>query len=266
MTIKKEIKSLAFEVKEFIEEEDYFIFEGYASTFGNVDYGNDIIEKGAFQKSLEAMPEVPVLWQHKMHEPIGRSMAMQEDQRGLYVKARLPKADDLVKGRVMPQMKVGSIKEMSIGFFAMDYELRKDGVRIIKEIELFEFSLVTKAMNSQAVITNFKSIEQALKESGIEECKIEEVAKRLSEEKEEKEEEVDSVKDLVDMKSLEKSLKEKGYSNKEAKTIIAKAKEFSNQRDADEKQTQRDAEIKNMTEKLELVKSQIVNTLNQLKN
>ena len=61
--IKKEIKRLPFEVKSLSEEGDFFIFEGYASTFGNVDLGDDIIVNGAFSKSLQANPNVPILWQ-----------------------------------------------------------------------------------------------------------------------------------------------------------------------------------------------------------
>jgi len=54
-------------------------------------------------------------------------------------------------------MKVGSIKEMSIGFFTKDSEMLKNGIRALKQIELFEVSLVTKAMNSQALVSGFKS-------------------------------------------------------------------------------------------------------------
>ena len=55
MTVK-EIKRLPFEIdtKSIIEEDDFFIFEGYASTFGNVDLGDDVIAQGAFTKTLLA--------------------------------------------------------------------------------------------------------------------------------------------------------------------------------------------------------------------
>lgn len=207
MTVKslKEIKRLPFEIKSFAEDGEFFIFEGYASTFGNVDLGDDVIITGAFAKSLAKNPTVPVLWQHQMSEPIGSSIELREDSKGLFIKGKLPREDSLVQGRVIPQMKVGSIREMSIGFFTRDSEM-KDGIRYIKEIELYEVSLVTKAMNPKALVSNFKSM--------------------------------DSLKDV------EQSLKEMGLSNAEAKTLISKIKEFSNQRDAEEKQSQRDAEQK----------------------
>jgi HK97 family phage prohead protease len=154
--MKKEIKSLPFEIKSTEDSGDYFIFEGYASTFGNVDLGNDIIARGAFANSLAKSAEVPVLWQHQMSEPVGKSTNLYEDDKGLYIKAILPKADTLVSGRIIPQMKVGSIREMSIGFFTKDSEFEKN-VRILKEIDLFEVSLVTKAMNPQALVSGFKT-------------------------------------------------------------------------------------------------------------
>lgn len=201
----REIKRLPFEMKSFAEDGEFFTFEGYASTFGNVDLGDDVIVSGAFTKSLVTNSAIPILWQHQMCEPIGVSIELIEDSKGLYIKAKLPREDTHVQGRVIPQMKVGSIREMSIGFFTKDSDM-KEGVRYIKEIELFEVSLVTKAMNPKALVSGFKSFES--------------------------------------LSDVEKSLKEMGLSNTEAKTLISKIKEFSNQRDAEEKQALRDAAAK----------------------
>ena len=48
-------------------------FEGYASTFGNVDQGGDLIEPGAFRESVaKARAEgwgIPMLWQHDQTMP-----------------------------------------------------------------------------------------------------------------------------------------------------------------------------------------------------
>lgn len=156
--MKKEFLNLPFEVKQISDEDPvFFTFEGYASTFGNVDLGDDIVEKGAFIDSLRKSPEVPILWQHNMNEPVGKSIDLFEDNRGLYIKAKLPKKDTLVSGRIIPQIEIGSIKEMSIGFFIEDFEIKED-LRILKKINLFEVSLVTKAMNPRAQLTGFKAI------------------------------------------------------------------------------------------------------------
>ena len=157
MKIEKEIKSFPFEVKATAEENNIFTFEGYASTFNNIDYGDDVVIRGAFANSLAKNSQVPILWQHQMSEVIGISVQLYEDDKGLFIKGNLPKEDTLVSGRIIPQMKVGSIKEMSIGFFTKNYDMAKDGIRLLKEIDLFEVSLVTKAMNSQALVSGFKS-------------------------------------------------------------------------------------------------------------
>jgi HK97 family phage prohead protease len=39
-----------FELKELTEEG---VFKGYASVFGNRDYGGDVVEEGAFAKTLK---------------------------------------------------------------------------------------------------------------------------------------------------------------------------------------------------------------------
>ena len=98
-----------------------------------------------------------------MNEVIGISVQLYEDDKGLFIKGNLPKDDTLVSGRIIPQIKVGSIQEMSIGYFVEDYEMKKDGIRLLKKINLFEVSLVTKAMNSQALISGFKSFAGATK-------------------------------------------------------------------------------------------------------
>lgn len=155
--MKKEIKTFPFEVKSTQEVDNIFTFEGYASTFNNIDYGDDMVIRGAFADSLAKNSQVPILWQHQMSEPVGVSIKLYEDDKGLFIKGNLPKDDTLVSGRIIPQMKVGSIKEMSIGFFTKDFEMLKNGIRALKQIELFEVSLVTKAMNSQALVSGFKS-------------------------------------------------------------------------------------------------------------
>ena len=47
-----DILDLPCEYKEVDTDEDGS-FEGYASVFGNKDLGNDVVEKGAFMRSLK---------------------------------------------------------------------------------------------------------------------------------------------------------------------------------------------------------------------
>ena len=138
-------------------------FEGYGSVFGVEDSYSDVVVKGAFQKSLALWAEkgrLPsMLWQHKMSEPIGIYTEMKEDDHGLYVKGRLLiDGDDLAK-RAHAHAKAGSLGGLSIGFILKDWEYdSQKGVYLLKEIDLWEVSLVTMPANDEARISEVKSM------------------------------------------------------------------------------------------------------------
>jgi len=147
-----------FAINNIKSDNSFFIFEGLASTFEK-DLHDDVIEKGAFNDSLKkGLPTI--LFQHNTFEPIGITMEAKERDNGLFLKGKLPKNDTFVTGRVIPQIEIGSINSMSIGFSMSrdDFEI-KDGIRFIKKLDLHEVSLVTFPANRGAKITDFKSIE-----------------------------------------------------------------------------------------------------------
>tara|TARA_Y100001973_G_scaffold22839_1_gene34119 strand:- start:1171 stop:2319 length:1149 start_codon:yes stop_codon:yes gene_type:complete len=150
-----------------IKTEQEGVFMGYASTFGNVDNGNDIVAKGAFTKSLAERPasKVKLLSQHKTDEPIGIFEEIFEDSKGLYVKGRL--ALGTQKGRETYElMKMGAIDGMSIGFRAnpekQTYNESKR-TRTLNEVQLLEISLVTFPMNERAIVQSVKG-EKSIRE------------------------------------------------------------------------------------------------------
>ena len=156
--MEKKFVTVPFELKGVHEDEEkgMFTFEGFASTFGNTDLDDDIIDRGAFSKSL-ARRKPKLLWQHSMDEPLGVFDSIDERDAGLFVKATMPREDTFVSGRVMPQIKIGSIDSMSIGFRIIEATFNRDTeLRTIHEVELFEISLVSIPANPQAVITSFK--------------------------------------------------------------------------------------------------------------
>ena len=74
-----EYKSLDFEIKAINDEG---VFSGYASTFGNVYLVQDIVQKGAFLKSLQkGLNNVLMLWQHDISELIGEFIRLEEDEK-----------------------------------------------------------------------------------------------------------------------------------------------------------------------------------------
>jgi len=163
-----EIKKLTFH-SEVKAKDDQGTFTGYGSIFGNEDQGSDIMQKGAFTKSLEQRPasKVKLLYQHKTDEPIGIFESMYEDEKGLFVKGRL--AMGTQKGREAYELlKMGALDGMSIGFRAdpdkQGYNENKRGTRTLKEVDLMEISLVTFPMNERALIENVKASQKSIRE------------------------------------------------------------------------------------------------------
>lgn len=165
-----EYKALQFKADNVDTEER--VISGYASTW-DVDQGNDKILKGAFAETLSTRADrVKVLWQHNSDMPIGKPRVMREDDRGLFVEsfiARTRQGDEALE-----LAKEGIIDSMSIGFTlsADDVEMDEDGVRMIRRLNLMEYSLVTWPMNEAAVVTAVKSvrpkeIERVLREAGL---------------------------------------------------------------------------------------------------
>jgi len=149
-------KSVGFELEELKSRgDDGWSFTGYASTFGNVDEGGDVVLRGAFSSSLAR--RVPrLLWQHDMHEPIGKVLGLTEDDRGLHGEFKISRT---TRGHDAYQLlRDGAIDSMSIGYIPEDQEFdEKSGVRQLKSVDLLEISLVSIPMNEEARITAVKA-------------------------------------------------------------------------------------------------------------
>lgn len=133
-------------------------FSGYASLFGRVDLGKDVVERGAFAKSLRARGAsgIRMLFQHDPNEPIGVWTEVKEDERGLFVRGRLTK--DVGRARdVLNLMRGGALDGLSIGFHAV--RAKRDpvsGIRRIIEADLWEISVVTFPMLPEARVETVK--------------------------------------------------------------------------------------------------------------
>lgn len=149
-------KALPFELKQVDVETG--VFEGYAAYFGNVDAWGDVIERGAFTKTLqENGRRVKICYQHNPMWPIGKPLELREDAQGLYVKGKIAPTE---LGRdVLILMRENVIDELSIGYDAIKEEWR-NGIRYLKEIRLWEISPVTWAANELARITGVKRATQ----------------------------------------------------------------------------------------------------------
>ena len=188
-----EYKALKFEVK----AEEKNTFSGFAST-PDLDQGGDIVAKGAFSRTIaQRGGKLKMLWNHKSDAmPIGKYTKVEEREGGLYVEGKL---SDTTAGRdVMTLLRDGAIDSMSIGFIPKEAEYNENGVRVIKDLDLLEVSLVNFPMNEMAVVT--------------------------------------SVKNQFDVRDLERCLREVGYSNSQAKRMAPAAINSLREAGAEEKQ------------------------------
>jgi len=165
------------------EVNDDGTFVGYGSVFHVEDDYKDVVVPGAFVKSLsehKTLGRMPaLLWQHNSSQPIGVWEEMIEDDHGLLCRGRLLIDDVQQAKEAHALLKAGAISGLSIGYRTIvdEYD-RESGISTLKELELWETSLVTFPANDAARVTGVKTIrdfEKFLRESGYsksEACRI----------------------------------------------------------------------------------------------
>lgn len=128
---------------------DDMVIEGYASLFGDVDRGGDIVQKGAYAGSLTRLAaedrQVKMLWQHDPAQPIGVWDTVREDGKGLYVKGRLLESVERAR-EAAALIAAKAIDGLSIGYRTVKATKNTKGRRLLQELELWEVSLVTFPM------------------------------------------------------------------------------------------------------------------------
>ena len=129
---------------------------GMASTNGT-DRVGDIIEAEAWTKAggLQNYLNNPViLFNHDYNQPIGRAVALETNDNGLQLKAKIAKS----AGHVGELIKEGVLGAFSVGFRVKDaeYMTETDGYKI-KDAELLEVSVVSVPANQAATFSLAKS-------------------------------------------------------------------------------------------------------------
>lgn len=162
--------------------DDPNILVGYASTFGNVDLGGDVVVPGAFSKTLRNVKAngIPLLVDHMpmAASVLGTIFDGKEDAKGLVIMAEVSSAPSAQDHAV--KIREGHLSKMSIGYETMDesFEDREvDGmsvrVRLLKEIKLWETSVVVFPMNPEATISSMKALLAGAVEAGVDFSQIE---------------------------------------------------------------------------------------------
>lgn len=180
MSLRQKRRDFSLDVKEVSDGGE---FSGYASVYDVIDAYREVVAPGAFANSLRKwsgkgrLP--PVLWQHRAGEPVGPFTLMREDDKGLYVEGKLL-VDEVQRAReARALMKSKAVSGMSIGFNVVVEEYNsKDKLLTLKEIDLWEVSIVTFPANEAAQvemvknhfasgIPNVRDFEDFLREAGF---------------------------------------------------------------------------------------------------
>jgi HK97 family phage prohead protease len=152
------MERITLEIKEVSEDGT---FTGIASAYGVEDLQGDVIDKGAFKKTIAENPNIPILWQHNPEEVIGEG-TVKEWQGKIMLDGRLDLEDPTAQ-KAYQKLKKKLIKGLSIGFKTIkssweDVEGRM--VRHISELKLWEVSVVTFAALPDAMVTRVKSADE----------------------------------------------------------------------------------------------------------
>ena len=150
--------------------------EGYAAVFDNVDWGGDIIRRGAFTKTIAervAAGKVKLMARHfrdggDVLDVIGSVTEAKEDDFGLWIHADLSRAQDAQDVRL--KILEGHVEFLSIGYTAvkaLDTKVQDDSwVRELLEVKLMEITVTAIPMNELAAITAAKALETLARSMG----------------------------------------------------------------------------------------------------
>lgn len=158
-------------------------FTALVSAFGNEDSQGDIVERGAFSKTLAEWTlkgrPIPVVWSHQFHDPdafLGQYTAAQETEDGLVLTGQLD-LDHPKAARVHELMRKGIIVEFSISGLVREYEpIEKDDASEedwwflppmrIKDLDLWEAGPCFKGANADTELLSVKNRGRTLRKEG----------------------------------------------------------------------------------------------------
>lgn len=149
-------RELCFKIKSV---QDTGEIEGFVSFYGNKDLNGDIVEPGAFTKTLqENGGSVPLLLHHDRTRPIGTAY-VRDEAKGLWLTGKI--ATQFPDGALAHgQAKEGILKGLSIGFREVPGKTIFDpntNAYHLKEVILIESSMVTIPANPRTNIESVKT-------------------------------------------------------------------------------------------------------------
>lgn len=146
------------------------IIKGYAIVWGSKNDYNEIVVKGATLNSLNARGvngtgknKIVVLNQHRQSEPIARITVLQEDDYGLYFEAEVTEGVSYAE-EALKNIRANVLNQLSYGFNYIWDKVEYDAVNdayILREIKLYEISVVTFSSDENAQLRSFKGYQDS---------------------------------------------------------------------------------------------------------
>jgi HK97 family phage prohead protease len=142
-------------------------FSAIAAAY-SIDRDGDQIVRGAFRRTIERWQasgkRIPLHWNHS---PVPKDIigsidpaSMRETDDGLFTRGKLDLDRSGQAGEVWPLVKA-NVMSLSFGYLATDTFKREDGVQELREIDLFEISIVPAPANPDTRILSYKSADAA---------------------------------------------------------------------------------------------------------
>lgn len=146
-------RTVHFEVKSD-SLDDMGTFVGFANVYGNEDLVGDVVDRGAFTKTIAERPTVKILFNHNPNCPIGLG-TLEDSDIGLVLKGRL-NLDTQLGREVYSNLRLGILDSLSIGYEVVK-KATEAGLRHLKEVKVYEVSVVTFPANPMAQIVGVKA-------------------------------------------------------------------------------------------------------------
>lgn len=129
-------------------------FEGYLTVWDTIDSYNSTFKRGSFANTIQNRgTKVKVFYDHE--HLVGSSLELREDDHGVFGKGKLNLSVDKAS-EAFEFMKDGTLEGLSFSFRAIK-DAYENGVRVIEELQLFEFGPVVFPANEHAIVTDVRS-------------------------------------------------------------------------------------------------------------
>ena len=164
MSSERKIFECSFNLKQVTETGQ---FEGHAAVFNNIDLQGDRIKRGAFKETLEeSAGKWPILMGHNTGRVVGFSTAAEEDGKGLRVEGEFTLASDEGRNAYATAKHAAALGQkfgLSIGYGVRadgaDFDA-ETGIRTLKNLTVYEFSLASVPANPRARISHVKELDE----------------------------------------------------------------------------------------------------------